>query len=343
MITILADIPDYAFSSSLSELVFTTSATSASVVIKIGNEIILGETYVPDNTGKIRIREIDQLLEPYLPNRLIETFSYSINDGISTKEKSFMVQYCTAEIPYAAAVFMQKYFLSSLVGEKVTARGRKEFLHFIAAEPCQVEVQCCYLMNVSTKVETIVLRQVTELNKVITIDVSPDCFDKPDWKLLHYNVKAGDRLQQFRMERDSPDAAPCLLFTNSFGCQETLYCTGTHQAAPEYNRNTAYVDGLFKNYQIEENRIFKASTGILNIPMAGWADDLFRSKEIYLLVDSLPDKEITITESKSERSNNHDALPEFSFEYRYAQRNHNILQLGRAGRVFDNTFDNTFG
>lgn len=343
MITVLADIPDYSFSSSLSELVFSTSANSASVVIKIGHEIILNEKYVPDNAGKIRVRDLDQLLEPYLSVRLMESFTYSINDGISTKNKSFMVQYCTVEVPYTAAVFMQEYFLSSLVGEKVTAHGRKEFLHFIAAEICQVEVQCCYLMNVSTAVETIVLQQVTELNRVITIDVSPDNFQKQDWQLLYYNVKAGARLQQYRMERDSPDAAPCLLFTNSFGCQETLYCTGTHQAAPEYNRNTAYVDGLFKSYQIEENRIFKANTGILNIPMASWADDLFRSKEIYLLVNSLPDKEITITESKSERSNNHDVLPEFSFEYRYAQRNHNILQLGRAGRVFDNTFDNTFG
>lgn len=343
MITILADIPDYAFSSSLSELVFATDWGSATVVIKIGNDEILNEKYVPDGSGKIRVRELGLLLESYLVTNLIETFSYTIYDVATRKEKQFKVQYCTVEVPYPAATFMQQYFLSSLIGEKVTAHGRKEFLHLVVDEACQVEVQCCYLMNVSTTVETTVLQQVTELNKVITIDVSPDKFEKPNWKLLYYNVKAGARMQQYRTEIHSQDAAPCLLFTNSFGCQETIYCTGTHQATPEYNRNTAYIDGLYKNYQIEENRVFKARTGILNIPMASWADDLFRSKEIYLLVNSLPDKEITITDSKSERSNNNEALPEFSFEYRYAQRNHNILQLGRAGRVFDNTFDNTFG
>lgn len=343
MITILADIPDYAFSSSLSELVFTTDRESAAVVIKIGNDEILNEKYVPDNAGKIRVRELGTLLEPYLLTNLIETFSYSISDTVTPKEKLFKVQYCTVEVSYPAYEFMAKYFLSSLIGEKVTAYGRKEFLHLVAAEPCQVEVQCCYLMNVATTVETIVLQQVTELNKVISIDISPDKFEKQNWQLLYYNVKAGYRVQQYRMEKHSQDAAPCLLFTNSFGCQETLYCTGTHEAAPEYGRSTAYIDGMFRNYQIEENRVFKARTGILNVPMASWADDLFRSKEVYLLVNSLPDKEITITESKSERSNNSEALPEFSFEYRYAQRNHNILQLGRAGRVFDNTFDNTFG
>ena len=343
MITILADIPDYVFSSSLTELVFTTDLSGATVVIKIGNDEILNEKYVPDSTGKIRVRELGALLESYLTTNLIETFSYVISDSATRKEKQFKVQYCTVEVPYPAAAFMEEYFLSSLIGEKVTARGRKEFLHLVTVEPCQIEVQCCYLVNVATTVETTVLQQVTELNKVITIDVSPDKFEKPNWKLLHYNVKAGSRVQQYRTERYSQDAAPCLLFTNSFGCQETLYCTGTHEAAPEYGRSTAYIDGMFRTYQIEENRVFKARTGILNVPMASWADDLFRSKEVYLLVNSLTDKEITITESKSERSNNSDALPEFSFEYRYAQRNHNILQLGRAGRVFDNTFDNTFG
>lgn len=342
MITVISDIPDYAFSSALSGLVFTTNRSSASVVIKIGNNEILNEKYVPDSDAKICIREIGLLLEPYLLTNLIEAFSYSINDSDVPRTKSFKVQYCTVEVPYTASVFMAEYFLSSLIGEKVTALGRKEFLHLVATEPCQVEVQCCYLVNVSTTVETKVIQQVTELNKVITIDVSPSEYEKNNWELLYYNVKAGKRIQQYKLERYSQDTAPCLLFTNSFGCQETIYCTGTHQAAPEYNRNAAYVDGKFKNYLIGENRLFKANTGVLNIPMANWADDLFRSKEVYLLINSLPDKEITITESKSERSNNYDALPEFSFEYRYSQRNHNILQLGRAGRVFDNTFDNTF-
>lgn len=342
MITVLTDIPDYAFSSSLSELAFTTTSESATVVIKSGNNEILNEKYVSDSSDKIRVRDLSLLLEPYLSTNLIEPFSYSIIDGSGSRNKQFTVQYCAVEVPHTASAFMAEYFLSSLLGEKITASGRKEFLHLVASEACQVAVECCYLMNVKTTVETVVLKQVSVLNKVVTIDVSPDQFKKNDWKLLYYSVKAGRRIQQFKVDLHSEDAAPCLLFTNSFGCQETIYCVGTHQAVPEYARNAAYIDGKFKNFQIDENRVFKACTGVLNISMANWADDLFRSKEIYLLVNSLPDKEITITDSKSERSNNSDALPNFTFEYRYSQRNHNILQLGRAGRIFDNTFDGTF-
>lgn len=342
MITVISDIPAYAFLSALSDLVFTTDRDSATVIIKKGTEEIFNEKLYPDSSGTIRVRELDQLLESYLTANLIESFSYSINDGSITKESKFKVQYCTVEVPYVANTFINEYFLSSLLGEKITAMGRKEFLHLVATASCKVTVECCYLMNVTTTVQTHELQTISEFNQVVTLDVSPSNFEREHWKLLSYCVKAGDRKQMFCVDHRSVEASPCLLFTNSFGCQETIYCTGTHQAAPDYTRNTALVDGKFKNYKIDENRVFKASTGILNTPMANWADDLFRSKEVYLLENSAPGKEITITDSKSERSNNPDALPNFSFEYRYAQRNHNILQFG-AGRVFDNTFDQSFG
>ena len=88
--------------------------------------------------------------------------------------------------------------------------------------------------------------------------------------------------------------------------------------------------------------MFKANTGILSTAMSNWADDLFRSKEIYILDGTTVGKEVTVTEAKAVRSNDPNALPSFEFEYQYAQRNHNVLQLHRAGRIFDNTFDRTF-
>ena len=35
-------------------------------------------------------------------------------------------------------------------------------------------------------------------------------------------------------------------------------------------------------------------------------------------------------------------VPRFTFSYQYAQRNHNVFDTLRSGRIFDNTFDNTF-
>ena len=53
-------------------------------------------------------------------------------------------------------------------------------------------------------------------------------------------------------------------------------------------------------------------------------------------------KEVVITDSKSEVSNTDDNMSRFTFDYQYSQMNHNVVDLGRAGRIFDNTFDYTF-
>lgn len=53
-------------------------------------------------------------------------------------------------------------------------------------------------------------------------------------------------------------------------------------------------------------------------------------------------KEVTISDSKSEVDNLDDSISRFTFDYEYSQKNHNVVELGRAGRIFDNTFDYTF-
>lgn len=331
------------FSSALDKIVFSTDQASATFRLSLGEQEILNETYVPDANGKVSIVDLHDLVEPYLASNLIEQFSYQITDAAkATVSKNFVVQFCAAEASVDAKPFMESYFLSTLLGEKVTSSGRKEFLHLVVFEATPVSVTCLFLTSSGYQTKNVSLDELTGLNQVVTIDVSPDKFTDEAGELFSYTVNVGNRSQVFQMDLSCPDAAPCLLFTNSFGCQETIYCTGTHTLDPEYGRSSTVIDGKFRNYYIEEKRTFKANTGLLNTAMSLWADDLFRSKEIYLLEGIQPGKEVTITDSESKRTNDLDALPAYTFEYRYAQRNQNILQLPRAGRVFDNTFDNTF-
>lgn len=343
MIVLVKDIPAYAFSSALASLVFTTDQDSAFFTLMCGGKEVLSESYVPDADGEIAINDLQGLIEPYLSSNLIEKCSYLISDGVSERSRDFTVQYCAAESSMPANEFMSRYFLSTLMGEKTTALGRKEFVHLVTQESCSLVAYCTYYSpSEGLSTDSFTVKQITDLNKVVTVEVSPELFIKENEELVNYAVQAGSRYQKFVVDSSCPDAAPVLLFTNSFGCQETVYCTGTHALEPEYIRSTAYMNGMYRNYRIEENKVFKANTGVLTHDMALWLDDLFRSKEIYLLDGSTVGKEITITESESKRSNDLDNLPFFTFDYRYAQRNHNILQLPRAGRVFDNTFDYTF-
>lgn len=342
MIVVTTDVSDYNFSSSLHEIAFTTNKTYASFSLMCGTTSILSEKYTPNSDGTIEVLEVDKLVEPYLRKNLIELFSYTIDDGEKTVSRSFKVQYAEAECYYPAGTFNEKFFLSAMMGERDTALGRKEALHFILSVATDVNVDCEYWNGTEVQKQRKSLGNFTTLSSILTVICSPDLFkDDALGKLLRYTVTAGDRSQTF-IVKETKDANPVLLFTNSFGCQEYFYCIGTVALEPEFTRSTAYEKGMLRNYDIVENRVFKANTGPLSPSMSMLADDLFRSREIYLVVGGLPGKEITVTASTSKRNNDLDNMPSFTFDYRYAQRNHNILELSRAGRVFDFTYDDTF-
>jgi hypothetical protein len=344
MIVITKDIPEFLFSSAMDRLVFTTTGSSAEVTFTCGDTVILDEKYIPDSDKKITVYDLKELFEPYLLENLVEKCTYTIDDGTdSSVTGSFTVQYCAAETWLNAKNFMAGYFLTTLQGTKATAEGRKEFVHFYTEETVEVTVEADFY-SAEKGLFSLTFHPEIEisLNKINTIDVSPDLFSSDTGNLLGYTVSAGSRTISFKLVQEEHTPAPALLFTNSFGVQETFYCMGQLALEPEHTFTGAYASGMFRNYEIEENRLFKANTGRMSHDMAGWADDLLRSKEIYLLDGTSTGKEVTITECESKRNNADDELPSFTFTYRYAQRNHNILNTPRAGRVFDYTYDYTF-
>ena len=344
MITVLSDVNDYMFSSALEDFSFSTSEEAATFVLAAadGTEL-LRETYVPDAQGIIRIYDLPELVESRLTANLIEQFTYTIADGTDTRTRSFTVQFCAAAVSIPATEWRDNYFLTTLQGAKNTAPGRREFLHLVVTEETEVTVTAVFMSPMGETEEVVcTMDSVTETGRVMSIDVSPDTFTHTQgWDLVAYTVEAGGRTQQFLVS-EVLDSAPNLVFTNSFGCQETIYCTGTHALKPKYERSASVIGGKYRNYHIEETREFDARTGPLSFEMARWAEDLFRSKEVYLLEQNTQGREVSVTEAKAERDNNFDTIPDFPFTYRYAQRNHNVIDLPRAGRIFDHTFDNTF-
>ena len=100
--------------------------------------------------------------------------------------------------------------------------------------------------------------------------------------------------------------------------------------------------------RLDEKESFKADTGVLTFPMANWWREVLRSKDIKMLtvydgyVETGYGKPVIITSEKSDLSNEADHLPRITFEFEYADRNHNIFDVRAEGRIFDDTFDNTF-
>lgn len=316
-----------------------TDGTTQLVTVTCDGVQLLNETLWPMNNA-ITLSDLGKLLEPYARKQLV--CSISISAGNTTS--ACTVLYSLADVGISAQEFYNGYFLSILMGTKITASGRRELLWYYGNDSASVTAEYA-----DGTTGTFSASVVGGSSTYTCIDVSPDNFVTSGKQLVAYTVIAGSRRQRFEIDFSVPDCAPILEFYNSFGVWEYMYCTGKHQVNPEYKRSSVRIGGLLRNYKIEETRTFKADTGIMNTAMANWADDLFRSSEVYVVnvingevVSTDGGKEVVITDSKSDNNNEDDHMPRFTFSYQYAQSNHNVLQINRVGRIFDNTFDHTF-
>ena len=335
-----------------------TDGTSQQVTITCDGEQLLQETLWPMG-NVITLSELGELLEPYARKQLVSSVTISAGSTTAT----FTVLYAMVDVGITAEEFFSGYFLSILMGTKITAPGRRELLWYYnepaeeteeeeteeEEESEEEEVLAVIAEYADGSTRTFTPSAVGGSTTYTCIDVSPDNYLVQGKQLVAYTAQVGIRSQRFEIDFMEPDCAPILEFYNSFGVWEYIYCTGTHQVSPDYKRSSVRIGGRMRNYRIEETRTFKADTGILNTAMANWADDLFRSDEVYVVnvvsgqvVSADGGKEVVITESKSDRTNDDDHLPRFTFSYQYSQRIHNVLQMNRVGRIFDNTFDHTF-
>ena len=311
---------------------------------------LFGETFWPVN-NVITIQDLCSIVEPYVQKILAVRMKITVQpkDGSDTNvgdaiNSTATILFSRADVGISADEFYNNYFLSILMGPRTTAHGRREFLWYYGND--SATVTALYEDGSAESFDAVVSGSTSVYTQ---LDVSPHYYEQLDKQLVAYTVIAGNRQQRFEMDLSEPDCAPILEFYNSFGVWELLYCTGTHKVSPEYKRSSARFGSMLRNYQIRETRTFHADTGVMSTAMANWADDLFRSDDVYVVnvvdgevVDRERGKKVIITESKSERTNDDDHLPRFTFSYQYAQRVHNVLQLNRVGRIFDNTFDNTF-
>lgn len=344
------------FLENIPDIIILTAKTRLAVTIALADKTIYEEFLYPAD-GEVVVSDLADIFRPYARQQLAVSATITIREqtvegesetDVATKQASLQVLYTSVDIVGVdCESFLDNHFLTLLQECKRTAIGRLEYLHYLGTGTATVTAYYRqHAADGSEETRTFTATAVAGNDIYTTIDVSPSRFTADALDLLYYEVEAGKRLMRFIIDPSQPDCAPCLLFTNSFGCQELIYCEGKHEVNPEYTRDAAYIGGLKTNYRITEQRNFNADTGYLSRDMANWAEDLFRSDEVYIVnfVDGNPlvGKRITINSSTSKNDNLHDTLPRFTFSYVYAQRQHNVLDLQRGGRIFDNTFDNTF-
>lgn len=355
MATIIQQPAALELSSMLQDVVFGSTADHAVVSVVCtasGDTKTIYQQTLYHSGGVIRLEYMPELVEPYARQVLsmqmvveIKEFNAAGERTSTTTTTPSTVLFGTVDLGGPVDTFLSNHFLTILNGEKITAPGREERIY--AYDATQITVTADYLADGNVvRTYTKTLNAGATTNNVSAFFVSPDnidlLMDSPEGTLVSYECEAGARWQKFVIFDDGSVPAPSLAFINSFGCTEFIHCVGTHEKSSEYTRQSARFSGKLRNYYVHENRKFKANTGWLNQAMADWADELFRSQEVYLWVDGTIGREVVVSDSTSKITNDDDDMPSFEFTYTYSQRQHNVMQTGHAGRIFDNTFDHTF-
>lgn len=351
-ITVKSGLSGEYFSATVPDLQFGIGGASADVAITLDGDEVYSESLYPV-AGDITLSDLADLVRPYAKARLVTEMAVAIierdADGgsLATASASCTIVYCEADIYSGediatdAADWCATHFLTLLGGERVTAMGRYETLHYTGTEAATVTA--VYADGTTAEFAA---QAIGGNSRYTTIDVSPSLFAAAGKELVAYTVSAGSRTQHFELDPACPDCAPVLVFSNSFGCEEMLYCTGTATLNGQYKSDTAYIEGLNTAYKITETTAVKADTGPLTFAMADWCRELFRSDSVRAVAfvggTYKPGKRMVVEDPKVEYSNDPGELPRLTFTIAYAQKNHNVVQAARAGRIFDNTFDNTF-
>lgn len=365
MITRISSFKTKEFSCQLPDLEFAISMNRAKVAVEVeksGERLeVFSENLYPSLGGIIRLQDLDILLEPYAGRWLTFDLWISVEEqSVSTDSGGNEVENVTARATWNTSVvscranilnmtaeeWCSKRFMTLIDGAKTTAVGFLEYLYFVGSLPSAPVCKAYFDDNTA---RTVPLSYTSIGDGYGRIDASPANFLSSGRKLLSYEIKAGDRIQNYVVDNNvEPEVAPVLLFWNSFGVQELAYCTGELKQVASFERKQARIGRLKETYSMEEKENFKADTGYLTFPMANWWREVLRSKDIQVLtvvnggVEPGSGKPVVITSEKHEISNAADHLPRITFEYEYADRNHNVFDLRREGRIFDDTFDYTF-
>lgn len=333
-----ADIGSWHFVTEL-DVIEVTSNSDVSFTIADSGGTLLSGTYTPVG-GIVRIYHLARLLRPLIDG---VTAAFTFTAG-STSKTVHVVQ-SGVTVSESAATFLPSFFLSAVMTERDTSLDRKELLTLIPVEQSLPTMQavCSYWDGESLVTATKPVAGIIVANEPCYVDASASRFvDSELGTLVAYTIVAGERTMRFRVTT-LPTAEHAMLFHNTFGAWEPIYFAGMTEDAPEYTRETAYVNGKMQLYNLEETASFKSWTGPLRPSGVALARDLARcAKGVFLLEGSETTDEVTITAVDVKHTSADNEIADFTFTWRRSAMWSVMLKTVRPPKLFDETFDETY-
>ena len=332
------------FSDNLSSImVLGMSTDSLRVEIEYGYSVIYSQTLTAYDDGVTKYVEINigDLLEPYSKEYVSFPLKVTLRDGAIEEVINCWVFHHDGDMLKTFSEWCGNYFLSKATTKRITPQ-REETLYFPYGGPSmRIEsvVARVYYDDDTTFDYPLAINNNTFQN-IRYVKFKPNDFwrlGKDIYRIVvtmttevldeNQNVK---ELRYATMEyltdyEHIGSEGPVFIYQNAFGVPEKFYATGNTEFTPDIQRDSAVINGVYKNYRQRITKQWKVDTGILTPEEAECLLEMFYSPHIMQCNinqygEYTPWKEIAIVKSDIKHTDDDDTLIRYSFTYRNAEK-----------------------
>lgn len=336
------------------DIILDTVSGDVEAVITISGTEILHETYSPDISGMVYIRDLGSLAMMYdnvqdinLENGLDGStvkMNISLKEGSDTFSSSVTIYRCDAESGDTLAITTLKRMPLSRVSKKTTGIGRTEFISFYGSGDILADV--VYYGSAKDELKTITIGTISSDNgQFYRYDVSPSNIatlcNIVESVIISYTIyKSENESISFVVDQRPFLNSNTFIFRNIFGAQETFTCTGDSNSERKWTRSYGNINRKQRLISRDMAKSITVNTGYINEETTGLIEDLLNSQNVCFLEEGVL-REVSIIEESFKVTSRKDDLIAVEFKYRYSSNNQMQFRTNKR-RVFDFTFDESF-
>lgn len=332
------------FSDNLGTLtIFDISANQVRVEVAISNyKTIYSQLLYPYDDGVEKFIDFNlaELVEPYSKEYTSFPLRVTITDGAVTETVDTWVFHHEGDIEETFEEFCGNHFFTNATSKRTTLQ-RKESLYFpyggklmrnagaslrvyyddntIADYPLTVNTAITQNMRYLSFRGSDYVQEGKTIYRMVAI-LTTEVLDA-NREVTETRYATMEYLIDFEHEAEE---GPVFIYLNAWGVPEKFYATGNVESDADIERDSAVINGVYKNYRQRMIRQWKVDSGILSPEEAEVLLEMFRSPHIMQCkIDQWGEysewKEVAIIESDQKYTNDDDSQPRYTFTYRNAE------------------------
>lgn len=326
------------------------------------------EVYHPDETGRVVIRGLDEVMAAYVNKSSVEDMFSPDSMFMDVGGYATLRIEVLGEADEMTLAAEQRFYQATCVTE-VFPQYYKYFLsRFREREvlPCQL-MTCGYICRGQSLVAGVAWKSDDGATNYKSVDVSSSGVAegrmvlhqfKPSFfaskagaevrQLMYVTLElmeGGTRIDYLKMVFDHRRFdSTSFMFKNMFGLLENIVFTGSNKCTDELNGSFAWIGRKYRKLYTDLTSTYTVFSGWIDKDTHEAVQDLVRSEEVHLSEDFRLGRMVTVVDVDIVREIGGEKPTNDAITYRVSDRVQSSFSRTRqlGARVFDDTFDNTF-